>query len=60
MAEDKKPDSSKSPVKQSVVPGKQQPQNGIAILNRQDVSNTRPAPSNPHRESGGTDKDDKR
>lgn len=58
MAEEKKPDSNKKPVNKST-DFSEPPPHAIAIL-RHEVSNTRPAPSNPHRDSGGQDKGDKK
>lgn len=58
MVEEKKPDPGRKPVSEST-DFSEPPPSGIAILRRQEVSNTRQAPRNPHRDEGGPDKEEK-
>lgn len=51
MAEEKKPDSGKQPVRDSVDYGRA-PCSDQSIRRHQDVTNTRPAPPNPNRDDG--------
>lgn len=58
MADNKKPENSKKPVNERAEPNVRK-ESGIAILNGEYVSNTRPAPPNPRRDNGGSEKEDK-
>lgn len=56
MTEEKKPEPGQQPFKESV-DFSEPPPSGIAILRRQEVSNTLPAPPNPHRDNAGSEKE---